>query len=57
MRIVEVYEVVNPSLSDLNLEQQIEYGVCDWIARLNDGREIVGETREKATANAQIFCQ
>ena len=51
----EVYEVANPSFRDINLEQQIEFGICDWVVRFANGREIFGETKQKALRNAGLI--
>jgi hypothetical protein len=44
----ECYEVRNPSFSDLNIEQQIEYGINDWVAVDRKGREFFGRTKAEA---------
>lgn len=49
------YEVRNPSFSDLNLEKQIEYGICDWCAEGADGHQYFGRTPEQAIAIRAAF--
>lgn len=44
------YEVRNPSFGDLNLEQQIEYGINDWCAEGRDGHPYFGQTKAQAEA-------
>ena len=38
-RMIEVYEIPSPSFNDLNLDQQISFGINDWIAIDIDGHE------------------
>jgi len=52
---MEVYEVVNPSFRDMNIEQQIDAGINDWCARDNVGREFFGQTREEALRAASAY--
>jgi hypothetical protein len=42
------YEVLNPSFGDLNIEQQIEYGINDWCAEGRNGHPYYGRTAEEA---------
>lgn len=49
------YEVHNPSFSDLNLLQQIEYGICDWCAEGRDGHKYFGRTPEEAITVRAAF--
>jgi len=49
------YEVLNPSFSDMNLDQQIEAGCNDWCAIGVLGHEYFGETKAKAEANRSLF--
>lgn len=51
----EAYEVRNPSFADLNLEQQIEYGINDWCAEGADGHQYFGRTPEQAIAIRASF--
>jgi hypothetical protein len=43
-----VYEVLNPSFNDMNIEQQIDAGVTDWCAEDEAGHEFFGRTRDEA---------
>jgi hypothetical protein len=49
------YEVHNPSFNDLTLEQQIEYGICDWCAEGKNGHPYFGRTKEDAEKNRENF--
>ena len=51
----EAYEVRNPSFGDLNLEQQIEYGINDWCAEGDDGHQYFGRTPEEAITVRAAF--
>jgi hypothetical protein len=42
------YEVHSPSFNDLNLEQQIEYGINDWAAEDSVGHMFYGKTQQEA---------
>jgi len=42
------YEVNNPSFSDMNLEQQIQAGVNDWLAEGRDGHPYYGQSQQQA---------
>ncbi len=44
----QAYEVLNPSFGDLNIEQQIEYGINDWCAEGKDGHPYFGRTKAEA---------
>ncbi len=45
---MEIHEILNPSFGDMNIEQQIEAGINDWVARDREGREFFGRSREEA---------
>ena len=47
-QVREVYEVASPSFNDLNLDQQITFGINDWLAVDKHGREFFGRTRDEA---------
>jgi len=53
--IVEIYEVLNPSFSDMNIDQQIEAGINDWLACDSKGREFFGRTRDEAICAANNY--
>lgn len=42
------YEVLNPSFSDMNLEQQVEAGINDWCAEGRNGHPYYGRTKTEA---------
>lgn len=42
------YEVRNPSVSDLSLEDQIRFGINDWCAEDDLGRPFYGRTQAEA---------
>lgn len=44
------YEVLSQSFKDLNLEQQIKFGICNWCAEGKDGRPYFGRTQQEAEA-------
>lgn len=50
MSTAPAYEVRNPSFSDLNIEQQIEYGINDWCAESASGHPYYGRTKVEAEA-------
>jgi hypothetical protein len=54
-QVVECYEVRNPSFSDLNIEQQIEFGINDWVASDRNGREFFGRTKAEALAACRSY--
>ena len=52
LKSIEVFEVRNPSFNDMALNEQIEAGINDWIARdTKSGFEVYGETKQKALDN------
>ena len=51
----EVYEVVNPSFGDMNIEQQIDAGINDWLCRDAEGREFFGQSKDQAYNAAKIY--
>lgn len=51
------YEVCNPSFDDLNIEQQIEYGINDWCAEGRDGHPYFGRTKAEAESIRASFEQ
>lgn len=42
------YEVSNPSVSDLSLDEQINLGINNWCAEDSLGRPFYGRTKEEA---------
>lgn len=42
------YEVRNPSFGDMNLEQQINAGINDWIAEGKSGHPFFGQSKAEA---------
>lgn len=52
---MEVYEVLNPSFGDMNIELQIAAGINDWVARDDAGREFFGQTRDEAVRLANEY--
>lgn len=42
------YEVRNPSVSDLSLDDQIKFGINNWCAEDNLGRPFYGRTKAEA---------
>lgn len=44
----QAYEVLNPSFSDMNIEQQIDAGINDWVADGKDGHHYYGQTKHQA---------
>lgn len=54
---IECYEISNTFTPDLSLEEQIEQGICDWRAELEDDsvfggyRVAFGRTRDEAIRN------
>jgi hypothetical protein len=54
---MEVYEICNPSFGDMNIEEQIEAGINDWVARDTQGREFFGQTRDEALRAARVYNQ
>ena len=51
----KAHEVRNPSFSDMNIDQQIEAGVNDWVACDYDGREFYGQSSQEATDGAKRY--
>jgi hypothetical protein len=49
------YEVQNPSFADLNLEQQIQFGINDWCIERRDGHQFFGRTKAEAEAVARMY--
>ena len=47
-RMIEVYEIPSPSFNDLNLDQQISFGINDWVAVDTNGREFFGRSKMEA---------
>jgi hypothetical protein len=45
---VHAYEVRNPSFTDMNIEEQIDAGINDWVCRDRAGREFFGQSKEAA---------
>ena len=42
------YEVRNPSVSDLSLDDQIKFGINNWCAEDDLGRPFYGRTQSEA---------
>lgn len=51
----QAYEIHNPSFPDINLEDQISYGINDWEAEDHNDQKFVGETKAKAEANRAAY--
>ena len=51
------YEVRNPSISDMNLEQQIEVGINDWCAEDDAGHEFFGRNKDEAELARMLYQQ
>ena len=49
------YEVSNPDLQDMSLEEQIEAKVNDWCVDGKSGHPYYGHTPAKALSNAAQF--
>lgn len=41
-----VYEILNPSIPDMFLDDQIDAGCNDWKAECSDGAVFLGETED-----------
>lgn len=52
---MKAYEVHNPSFNDMNLEEQIEYGINDWAVEGKSGHLYFGRTAEQAVEIARSF--
>lgn len=46
--LAPAYEVLNPSFSDMNIEQQIRAGINDWCAEDANGHPYYGQSRQQA---------
>ncbi len=44
------YEILNPSFSDMNIEQQIDAGINDWCAEGPCGHPYFGRSKDDAEA-------
>ena len=51
----QAYEVLNPSFSDLNLQQQIEAGINDWAAESARGHLYFGRSKAEAEAIRALY--
>lgn len=51
----QAYEIHNPSFNDINLLDQIEYGINDWVAEGKSGHLYFGKTKEEAEAIREQF--
>lgn len=54
-QVREIYEVLSPSFGDLNIDQQIQFGINDWVAVDANGREFFGRTKDDAVEYCQNF--
>lgn len=52
---IEVFEVRNPSFSDINLEAQIEAGINDWCAVDESGREFFRQSKPAAVLACDAY--
>lgn len=48
MSSTEAFEFLNPSFNDIPLDEQIEYGICDWCAEGISGHQYFGRTKKEA---------
>lgn len=53
----KAFEIRNPSFSDLNLEQQIEFGINDWCVERRDGHQFFGRTKAEAESVARMYAE
>lgn len=49
------YEYLCPSFSDMNIEQQIEFGICDWCAEGINGHLYFGQSKIEAESIRESF--
>lgn len=49
------YEVHNPDFNDMNLQQQIEAGCCDWCVEGTSGHRYYGQSPRAAEQNAAMY--
>lgn len=54
-KLAPAYEVHNPSFGDMNIEAQIEAGICDWCAEGRDGHPFFGRTKDEAEKIRSTF--
>jgi hypothetical protein len=48
---MKAYEILNPSIKGMTLEQQIANGINDWVCEDNDGNPFYGRTAQEAVEN------
>ena len=53
---MKAYEVLNPSIPDMFLDEQIEAGCNNWRVDAPDGSVHFGRTAEEAEAIARGWC-
>ena len=53
----KAFEIRNPSFSDLNLEQQIKFGINDWCVERRDGHQFFGRTKSEAESVARMYAE
>ena len=49
---MKAFEIINPDFADMNLEQQIDSGCCDWCVEDHSGHQYFGHTAAAARKNA-----
>jgi hypothetical protein len=52
---MKAYEIHNPDFNDMNLEQQIAAGCCDWCVEGFSGHLYYGHTARAAEQNAALY--
>ena len=52
---MKAYEIHNPDFNDMNLEQQMEAGCCDWCVEGYSGHKYYGHTARAAMQNAALY--
>jgi hypothetical protein len=53
--MTKAYEIHNPDFNDMNLEQQIAAGCCDWCVEGFSGHLYYGHTARAAEQNAALY--
>ena len=54
--LIEVYEVVSPSIPDMFLDEQVAAGCNDWKAETSDGASFIGRSHHEAEHYALTWC-
>ena len=49
---MNAYETLNPDFGDMNIEEQIECGCCDWCVEDASGHQYFGHSAHSAIMNA-----